>query len=171
MDLFEDSGFSRGRRPLLMAVSIAAIVALGLSGLYQGFRLTWRDYGPAPSYPQIASELPPAPPADPTPQPATAAATADAPGVSAPSRLDLAADDPALAAAPIQPPTVQPQPTDGSPQSPAATAPSDPADRDALVQPAAFHPQQPMPDQAPQVSDSGAATPADPGNAPIQPPR
>jgi hypothetical protein len=168
MDLFEDSGFSRGKRPLLMAVSLVAIVALGLSGLYQGFRLTWRDYGPAPSYPQIASEpLPAPPPADPTPQ----QATADAPEVSAPSRLDLAAADPALGAVPIQPPSVLPQPTDGSPQSPAATAPSDPANRDALVQPTAFHPQQPMPDQAPQVSDPGAAAPADPGDAPIQPPR
>ncbi len=119
-ELFDDSEIERPtRRPLLKAASFAAIAALSLGGLYQGFRFTFRDLGPAPSYPQIASVQTP-PVAQPVPE--APAASAGAQDRGAGSRLELAAND-----------TAPPAPTDGAQSTPGAVAPIVPVDRAALI--------------------------------------
>ena len=116
-DLFGFSDFRRSApRPLLMAVALVAIAALGLSGLYQGFRMTWRDYGPAPSYPQIAAAPAPVVPA---PDPVAADAATD----TTPARTEVATND-------VSPPLADPAPaapppaTDAAALAPAAIAPA-----------------------------------------------
>jgi len=113
-DLFEDSGFTRGGRPLVMAASLVAIAALGAAGLYQGFHLTWRDYGPAPSYPQVAAA--PAPATPPVVQAASPDTDDDAPA----AKVEVAANDADPAPQPTQPAT-PPAATDA-----AALLPADP---------------------------------------------
>jgi hypothetical protein len=138
-DLFGFSEFRRSApRPILMTAALVAIAALGLSGLYQGFRLTWRDYGPAPSYPQIAT-APAAPAAAPIPDPTTEvadndaprpapAANDDAPASPAPAMPPPATDVAALTPAATTPPPAQAVPAPVAPAS-ADTAPTDPRDQ------------------------------------------
>ena len=91
-------GRSAGR-PILTAVSLVAIAALGLGGLYQGIRFTFPDLGPAPNYSQTASaESAAAPMATPELQ-----AVSDEAHAPARPRLMLAANDDA-----------PPSPKDGS---------------------------------------------------------
>jgi len=157
------------RQPVLMAVGVVAIAALGLSGLYQGFRFTWRDYGPAPSYAQIvsaATQVAPQPVAD--PQIATVEARDDAPAKPDDAALDAAATPPLPLAASVQ------AAIDGM-QSPSVAAGADVAPgRDAAIQPAAYSaPAGPAPDQTAAAPGSSTASPSNnaPGQAPAPPPQ
>jgi hypothetical protein len=155
-----------GRRPLLMAAGFVAIAALGLSGLYQGFRFTWRDYGPAPSYAQIATAA-----TQVAPQP-----IADSQPVATEVR-DRAAPDPADAAADATPSPPLPLASmvqaavDGLQATPGAGAPTAP---NASIQPTAYSaPLGQPPVQTAPVSDSSATSPtnAGSGQAPAPPPQ
>lgn len=168
-DLNSAPEFGRpARRPVLMATCFVAIGALALSGLYQGFRFTWRDYGPAPSYPQIASAATPdASQAVPISQPTSP----DAPLTA--RRQEVADND----ATPLTPTadlasTMPQTSTDGPPPPPASTATEGPTDRDAVAQPTAYYSQQnPILDPSAPIAAPGATSPANsgPGRAPGQP--
>jgi hypothetical protein len=151
-----------GKRPLLMAAGLVAIAALGISGLYQGFRFTWRDYGPAPSYPQIAAAAPQA-----APQP-----VADTPPTIVEARNDRVADpNDAAADTAASPLAASVQAAIDSLQSPsAATGTGVPTA--AIVQPTAYSPPaSPTPEQISPAAGSSATAPAAPGQAPVQPPQ
>lgn len=119
-DLFDAAVFERPvRRPIWKAAGFAAIVALSLWGLYQGYRFTFRDYGPAPRYPQMISTQAPVAPAG---APDAQAASADTAQPDDRSKLELADNDAAA-----------PSPTDGSLSAPGRVAPIVPVDRAALI--------------------------------------
>jgi len=135
-ELYDEAIGRSRRRPILKAASLVAIAALGACGLYQGIRFTFRDTGPAPSYPQVASALLTSPP-------------------TAAPELQAASDEPK---APAARPKVELADNDAAPPADATPAVV-PTDRAPLIQVAAFPAQQgpaidpSAPAMAPATSD------------------
>jgi hypothetical protein len=146
-ELFDASVIGRwARRPVLTAASFLAIAALALGGLYQGYRFTFRNDGPAPHYVWATA-------APPIAAPETQPANTDAVAHAARPRAELADND----AAP---------PADALQSASAVTSAASPTDRAPLIQIAAFPAQ-----QGPAVDPSATALPAsDPAQAPDPPP-
>ena len=117
-DLYDASAIRRSAvRPILATAGVIAVVVLSLGGLYQGYRLTFRDYGPAPSYvaPTAAQPPPAAAPeaqvadTDPQPRAAKPKQLADNDNVPPADPAQPAAAAPAAAPL-IQPPPIAPAP-------------------------------------------------------------
>ena len=141
-DLCGPSAISRSSgRPILATIGIVAVAALALGGLYQGYRFTFQQYGPAPHY-----AWPTATPTPPVATPEVQVASADTKPAPARRKLEVADND-------ADAPDVTAPPTDATQFTPVGNAAVAPVGAAPLIQPPATPPAPPEGAEPAQTAD------------------